>query len=458
MFFRAKCPIGVQEKTWVEYRLQWLADRLSVDRMKSAPVVLPNETFFPIEFEQTPACALAYKNIVSKLMSIEPGDCQFEVCEPEQLPASSAHYEPGDFPTIRISSLEMEDPFSLVSTLAQQLSHHILIGGKLLSTDDSDHECVADLLTVFLGFGVFSANSTIRETNWSEGGASGWSMGRRGYLSSQTIGYALALWATARGESNPDWSKPLRPDAGDTMKAGIKFINKTGDIVFHPAELASQKWTTAESIRQLKSSSPSSRLAGLWYLGNGFSAGVSELPADAIEPVLHCLRDREVAVRREAAKLISYAPQMDVVMDEIERCISDSDAQVRGHLAKAIGMQGISQELARTVLLSMLNDSDDGVAVSAAMSFAAAGVSDESVTLPLVKRLKTAVIKGRDASSHRLMQILEHMREDAAEFIESSFSADEDLQSQVMSVYRDYRRRIAQEETLKEEAEKEEAN
>jgi hypothetical protein len=56
------------------------------------------------------------------------------------------------------------------------------------------------------------------------------------------------------------------------------------------------------------------------------------------------------------------------------------------------------------------------------------------------------------------MQILEHMREDAAEFIESSFSADEDLQSQVMSVYRDYRRRIAQEETLKEEAEKEEAN
>jgi hypothetical protein len=136
---------------------------------------------------------------------------------------------------------------------------------------------------------------------------------------------------------------------------------------------------------------------------------------------------------------------MDVVMDEIERCISDSDAQVRGHLAKAIGMQGISQELARTVLLSMLNDSDDGVAVSAAMSFAAAGVSDESVTLPLVKRLKTAVIKGRDASSHRLMQILEHMREDAAEFIESSFSADEDLQSQVMSVYRDYRRRIEKE-------------
>ena len=105
-------------------------------------------------------------------------------------------------------------------------------------------------------------------------------------------------------------------------------------------------------------------------------------------------------------------------------------------------MQGISQELARTVLLSMLDDSDDGVMLSAAMSFAAAGVTDDSVTLSLVKRLKTAVIKGRDSSSQRLMQILEHMRDDAAEFIESSFSADEDLQSQVMSVYRDYRRRL----------------
>ncbi len=438
MFFRTKCPIGVEEKTWVEFRMQWLSDTLGIARMQSAPIVLPNDTFFPIEFEPTPECALVYKNIVSELMSLAPDACQLEVCEPEQLPSSAAHYEPGESPTIRISSREIEDPLSLVSTLAQQLSHHILLGGNHLTTEDSDHEYVADLLTVFLGFGVFSANSTIRETNWSEGGASGWAMGKRGYLSSQTIGYALALWVSARGDSDSGWTNMLRPDAGETMRGGIKFISKTGDTVFHPDEPSSQKWNADESIRQLKSRSPSFRLAGLWYLGKG----ITELPSDAIDPVLNCLRDREVSVRREAAKLISYAPQMEVVMDEIERCISDSDPQVRSHLAKAISMQGISQELARTVLLSMLDDSDDGVMLSAAMSFAAAGVTDDSVTLSLVKRLKTAVIKGRDSSSQRLMQILEHMRDDAAEFIESSFSADEDLQSQVMSVYRDYRRRL----------------
>ena len=242
MFFRTKCPIGVEEKTWVEFRMQWLSDTLGIARMQSAPIVLPNDTFFPIEFEPTPECALVYKNIVSELMSLAPDACQLEVCEPEQLPSSAAHYEPGESPTIRISSREIEDPLSLVSTLAQQLSHHILLGGNHLTTEDSDHEYVADLLTVFLGFGVFSANSTIRETNWSEGG-------------SQRDG----RWANAvichRRQSATHWHCGFQPEVirilvGPTcfvpmparaMRGGIKFISKTGDTVVSPGRAVESK-------------------------------------------------------------------------------------------------------------------------------------------------------------------------------------------------------------------------
>ena len=44
----------------------------------------------------------------------------------------------------------------------------------LVSEDDPNHEYLTDLLTVFLGFGVFSANSVIREGMGQDGAFSSW--------------------------------------------------------------------------------------------------------------------------------------------------------------------------------------------------------------------------------------------------------------------------------------------
>ncbi len=99
---------------------------------------------------------------------------------------------------------------SLVATIAHELGHVHLLGDGRISADEEDHEPLTDLLTVFLGVGIFPANSVIRDVNWHSGNMEGWSISRQGYLTAPMFAYALALFAYIRGEYKASWSKHLR--------------------------------------------------------------------------------------------------------------------------------------------------------------------------------------------------------------------------------------------------------
>ena len=57
---------------------------------------------------------------------------------------------------VALRSTVMRDPLSLVAVAAHELGHVILLGGKLMNADTGDHEPMTDLLTVFLGLGIFT--------------------------------------------------------------------------------------------------------------------------------------------------------------------------------------------------------------------------------------------------------------------------------------------------------------
>jgi hypothetical protein len=42
-WFLPKCPLATREKTWVEWRMRWLADQFGIDRLLRARVILPTE-------------------------------------------------------------------------------------------------------------------------------------------------------------------------------------------------------------------------------------------------------------------------------------------------------------------------------------------------------------------------------------------------------------------------------
>jgi hypothetical protein len=101
---------------------------------------------------------------------------------------------------------------------------------------EPDHELATDLLTVYLGLGIITANATIRESNWRGGGWAGWRVGRQGYLTQAMYGYALALYARARTEAKPEWLGHLRPDVRVPCKNAIRYLAECGDTSVTPGQ------------------------------------------------------------------------------------------------------------------------------------------------------------------------------------------------------------------------------
>src|SRR5262249_51087023 len=143
-------------------------------------------------------------------------------------------YEQGPPERILINRSQLPEPLSLVGTLAHEVAHVLLLGDARISDESGDHELVTDLLTVFLGMGIFGSSCVIRETSKNSALMSWWSIGKRGYLSEKLYGYALALFAWARGEARPDWAHHLRPNVRAPFAKGLNYLQRTGDSLFRP--------------------------------------------------------------------------------------------------------------------------------------------------------------------------------------------------------------------------------
>jgi hypothetical protein len=239
----AVCPVEPQDKEWIERRMLWLAEQFGRERMRTGEVVLPIARYYPDAFDASPQAAALMLARTCEYMDIDPNTVELYFYEEQstlfdeqgRLGTSGLYNEAlGKF-QIGVEVSNLRDPLAMVATIAHELGHVHLLGQGRLADDAEDGEPLTDLLTVFLGMGVFTANAVIREENWHSGLISGWSMGRRGYLTMPMYGYALALFAWERGEENPEWSKVLRTDVRTAYKAGLRYLHETGDSLFQPS-------------------------------------------------------------------------------------------------------------------------------------------------------------------------------------------------------------------------------
>ena len=78
------------------------------------------------------------------------------------------------------------------------------------------HELLTDLTAVWLGFGIFLANSARSHVSYQDSGGSGWRSRTQGYLSERALVTALAITETLAGRdplNAGEWLKPyLRQD------------------------------------------------------------------------------------------------------------------------------------------------------------------------------------------------------------------------------------------------------
>jgi hypothetical protein len=233
-------PVTSENKAWIDRRMAWLSTEFGSQQMRRAPVVLPTAEFFPEPYSGNEADVRRILERVCGWMGIAPESVELALYQDDQptreaglQPSTSGLYQDeGGVYRIWIEVKNLADPVALVATCAHELAHVLLLGHGRISRDADDHEQLADLLPVCCGLGVFSANAVIREHNWHVGEWSGWSVRRSGYLTMPMYGYALALFAWARGEDRPAWAKHLRLDVRAAFKQSLRYLTQHGGAPF----------------------------------------------------------------------------------------------------------------------------------------------------------------------------------------------------------------------------------
>jgi hypothetical protein len=202
---------GEREQGAVVDNLAAIIDAQGFETFVAAPLVEPDARFFPDPWEPSArgvrALALrllryaggdhrdarvtlygesrgcnAHEGAVAWFSGIKDGTCVFGV---------------------HMSQLREHD--AIVGTLCHEVAHAYRAWTGLMETDDPLEEQKTDLTTVYLGFGLLTTNNTYRFRKQGLGGnifaGIEWSTSETGYLSPQTMAFALAAQVTARGMS-----------------------------------------------------------------------------------------------------------------------------------------------------------------------------------------------------------------------------------------------------------------
>jgi hypothetical protein len=236
---RPKLPISLEQQRWVDDSFVRLADLLGIERLLRATVVLPTPDYFPDAYDRSEAALGRIFFRVATAMHVNPDDIDVTIFGLEHdvtrrlVPFfTGSHsgagglyfHKPDSRPHISVNEAELREPMALVAVLAHEIGHIILLRPGLIDRNEADMEPLNDLLTVFLGFGVFTANAAFRFEQYTNNESQGWSTRRLGYLSEELFGYALARFAFERGETKPKWASFLVTNIASYMKRSAVWL------------------------------------------------------------------------------------------------------------------------------------------------------------------------------------------------------------------------------------------
>jgi hypothetical protein len=217
--------------------MDWFVAEFGTDRLHGE-VMLPTDHYFPGVYRGTREDVRAVVGRLCKHMDIGPARVELEHDTTDEDPQLSAyvpiqtqstgaagHYRTRDGRSvIAIRDDQADRPVALVATVAHELGHVLLLGDGRITAQREDHEPLTDLLTVFFGLGVFSANAAFEYSREIRGTYGYTSASRLGYLTEPMYGYGLARYAWLRGEADPEWARYLDTNPRTFLKRGLRYM------------------------------------------------------------------------------------------------------------------------------------------------------------------------------------------------------------------------------------------
>ena len=233
-----KCPLTEEERRWVEHRWEWLRAEFGQEPLRRTPLTRWSPEL-PNRWDASWPEAVTLVGTICRHMGVDPVivdvrffgdgaplDARSRLGEHRRSGPAGLYLgsEDGSRFQLALDLSGLGNPEALVATIAHELGHLLLLGQRRISGDEPDHEPLTDLLTVYFGVGVFSANSSIQVRQWQDGGWQGWSTARLGYLTEAAFGYSLALQARDRKERSPKWIRELTANILHYYEESVHFL------------------------------------------------------------------------------------------------------------------------------------------------------------------------------------------------------------------------------------------
>lgn len=134
--------------------------------------------------------------------------------------------------TITYDPAAVATPARLVATFAHELSHYMLhsVSGEIPGGEEM-HEFATDLMTVFLGFGLFTANQAFNFRQHGDAFSQGWQTSGLGYLRERDWAFALAIFCNLRDEPVSRLKGKLKPHLYADSKAAARYLQKRPQLL-----------------------------------------------------------------------------------------------------------------------------------------------------------------------------------------------------------------------------------
>ena len=234
--FGARLPIDAEELEFQLATFKWLSSEFG--DFAQAPLVLPTQDFFPSQgrrgvetlFEEVGAAA----GMTDWPCELRPGDSSREIDAGNDHLLQHRNMSPcGTFQIVGEEGAQhavitynpsMErNADALVATFAHEFGHYLMATAKGTPPGGWDlHELHTDLAAVYLGFGIFLANSARHFSTFSTGRTSGWSASLQGYLSERALVTALVIVERLCGRDPMHASTHLK----DYLRADLKRASR----------------------------------------------------------------------------------------------------------------------------------------------------------------------------------------------------------------------------------------
>lgn len=125
----------------------------------------------------------------------------------------------------------VKDLNRLIATFAHELAHYLTYSCPEPPPGGWDNwEFATDITAIFMGFGIFQANSSFRFQQHGDAFSQGWSTSQNGYLTEAESAFALAIFLKLKEVDPEDIFHFLKPNVKNHVKKALKELSESEAI------------------------------------------------------------------------------------------------------------------------------------------------------------------------------------------------------------------------------------